>query len=159
MDIAADLVFVIYQNFERLRNNEAFISSYEQLRGDMQPFLHLFHLMNSLGMTPQQVAQQASYGARLPYLGNIRLELSNQVQVLESQKQQLGLQLNFMQNQLQQYKSSLEFLGKECEMKSNELFALCSEIDARKNFIQNSDKNEGYIRIEEAAKKDTNNAK
>ena len=155
LDIATDFVFVFYQNFQRLRNREAFISSYEQVKGNMQPFLHLFDLMNGLGMTPEQVAQQASYGARLPYLGNIRLELSNQVQVLESQKQHLGIQLNFMQNQLQQYKASLEFFGKECEMKSNELLALCSEIDARKNFMQNLDNNEGYIRAREAAKKET----
>lgn len=155
LDIAADSVIAIYENFQRLRNMGAFISSYEQVKGNIQPFLYLFDLMNGLGMSPEQVAQQAAYGTSLPYLGNIHSNLSNEVQVLESQKQSLGLQLNYMQNQLKQYKSSLEFYGKQCEMKRNELLALNSEINTRKNFIQDFDNDEGYVRIKEAAKKET----
>ena len=148
LDIAADSVFVIYQNFQRLRNMEAFISSYEQVKGNIQPFLHLFDLMNGLGMTPEQVAQQADYGTRLPYLGNIRLQLSNQVQALESQ-------LNFARSQLEQSKASLGFYNNECEKKRNELLAIHSELNTRKILIQDFDNDEGYNRIKEAAKKET----
>jgi transcriptional regulator with XRE-family HTH domain len=155
LDIAADFVFVIYQNFQRLRNMEAFISSYEQVKGNIQPFLHLFDLMNGLGMTPEQVAQQADYGTRLPYLGNIRLQLSNQVQALESQKQYLHLQLNFARSQLEQSEASLGFYNNECEKKRDELSAIHSELNTRKNFIQDFDNDEGYNRIKEAAKEET----
>jgi len=155
LDISTDLVFVIYQNFQRLRNREGFISKYEQVKGNIQPYLHMFDLMNNLGMTPDQVAQLAGYSIRLPYLCNIHSKLCNDIQILESQKCHLGLQLNDAQNQLERYKTSLEFFYKECEMKRNELLALDYEIDTRKKFIQSFDNDEGYQRIKKESVEQT----
>jgi len=155
LDIATDFVFVIYQNFQRLRNMEAFISMYEQVKGNIQPFVHLFDLMNGLKMTPADVAQLAGCGIRLPYLGNIHSKLCNDIQILEWQKRYLVFQLNCAQNQLERFKASLEFYHKECEMKKNELFYLDSEIYKKINIIQNLANDNGYIRIKEAAKKET----
>ena len=89
-----DSIIVLYQNFQRLRNMDSFVSAYEQVEYDIVPYLRLFDLMNGLGMTPDQVAQLAEYGIKLPFLGNMRSELSRQVQSLNSQKQQLGIQLS-----------------------------------------------------------------
>jgi len=155
LDIATDYVFVIYQNFLRLRNQEAFISMYEQVKGNIQPFLHLFDLMNGLRLTPADVAQLASYSTRLPYLGNIHSKLCNDMQILESQKRYLVFQLNYALNQIERFKASLEFYYKECEMKRNELLYLDSEIDKKINLIQNFANDDGYVRIKEAAKKET----
>jgi len=147
LDIDADNVFVIYQKFQRLRNNEAFISMYQHVKGNIQPFLHLFDLMNGLRMTPQGVAQLAGYGTELPYLGNIYSKLCSDVHILESQKRNLVFQLNWAQNQLGQIKASLDFYYKECEEKRSELLAINNEIDSRSNFIQTFDNKEGYQRI------------
>lgn len=106
LDIATDNVFAMYQNFLRLRNMEGFITMYEQVKGNIQPFLHMFDLVNNLGMTPEQVAQLTGYGITLPYLCDIHSRLCNDVQIIESQKRYLGLQLNDAQNQLEQYKTS-----------------------------------------------------
>lgn len=87
LDIPSDSVIAMYQNFQRLRNTGLFVSAYGQVKGNIQPFLRLFDLMNGLGMTPDQVAHQAEHGIKLPFLENMRSELSNHVQSLNSQKQ------------------------------------------------------------------------
>jgi hypothetical protein len=91
LDIATDNVFAMYQNFLRLRNMEGFITMYEQVKGYIQPCLHMFDLMNNLGMTPEQVAQLTGYGIRLPYLCDIHSRLCNDVQIMESQKKIPGI--------------------------------------------------------------------
>lgn len=51
--------------------------------------------------------------------------------------------------------AAFEFYNKECEIKRNELSVLCSEIEAKKNFIQDLDNHKGYLTIKEAAKKES----
>ena len=155
LDIATDFVFVIYQNFQRLRNMEKFISMYEQVKGNIQPFLHLFDLMNGLGMTPVEVAQLAGFSTRLPFLANIHSKLCNDVQILESQRRYLVFQLNCAQNQLERFNASIQFYHKECEMKRNELLSINTEIYTKESVIQILDNDKGYTRIKEAARKET----
>ena len=155
LDIPSDSVIAMYQNFQRLRNTGLFVSAYGQVKGNIQPFLRLFDLMTGLGMTPDQVSHQAEHGIKLPFLENMRSELSSHVQSLNSQKQQLGIQLNSMQNQLEQCRTVLDFYDKQCQMKKNELMALAAEINMKKNFIERFDNDEGYTRIKEAAKIET----
>jgi uncharacterized protein YerC len=155
LDIDADEVFVIYQKFQRLRENETFISKYEHVKGNIQPYLHMFDLMNDMGMTPQQVGQLAGYGIRLPYLWNIYSKLCNDIQIMESQKRYLGLQLYNAQIQLARYKASLEFYYKECVMKRNDLLAINYEIDTRKKLVQLFDNDEGHQRIKKETAEQT----
>jgi len=155
LDIDADNVFVIYQKFQRLKNNEVFISMYEHVKGNIKPFLNLFDLMNGLRMTPEGVAQLAGYGIRLPYLGNIYSKLCNDVQILESQKRNFVFQLNWAQNQLGQIKASLDFYYKESEEKRSELLSINNEINARSNFIHAFDNQEGYQRIKKQTAEQT----
>ncbi len=155
LDIEADYVFTIYQKFQRLRNREGFISKYEQVKGNLRPFLDLFDLTNRLGMTLEQVAQLATCGLRLPYLWNFHSRLCTDIHIVEWQKRYMRFQLNNAYNQLDWYKTSLESCYRECEMKRNELLALNSEIDRRKKMIQNFDNDEGYNRIREQVKKES----
>jgi chromosome segregation ATPase len=111
--------------------------------------------MNGLGMTPDQVAQQVTFGSELPYLTTIHSTLANENRVLESQKQRSQLQLRRIQNQLEDRVRSIQFYDLECQKRINELLSLNSEINSKKNFIQNLDNHEGYIRIKETAKKET----
>jgi len=155
LDIATDYVFVVYQNFQRLRNQERFISCFEQVKGNMEPFLDLFGLMNYNGMTPEQVAEQVKYGSNLPYLESKYSALSNGIGFLESQRLRLFSQLNFMQSQIEQYNRSIQFYENECQRKTNQLLSMDCEINARNNIIQDLDNDEGYTRIKEAAKRET----
>jgi hypothetical protein len=155
LDINADEVFVIYQKFQRLRENETFISIYEQVKGNMHPFFQLFEIVNGLRLSPADVGQLAALGTRLPLLGNIYSNLCRDIQILNSQRGYIGLQVNNAQNHLEQFMASLAFYGKECETKRNELLYLDSEIDKRKAFIENLDNDDRYIRIKEDAKRET----
>jgi hypothetical protein len=155
LDIDADEVFVIYQKFQRLRENETFISIYEQVKGNMHPFFQLFEIVNGLRLSPADVGQLAALGTRLPLLGNIYSNLCRDIQILNSQRGYLGLQVNSAKNHLEQFMASLSFYGKECETKRNELLYVDSEIDKRKAFIENLDNDHRYIRIKEDAKRET----
>lgn len=155
LDIDADNVFLIYQKFQRLRNNEVFISMYEHVKGNIHPYLQLFDLMDGLGMTPGQVAQQVKYGNNLPYLESIHTSITKSIWVLQSKRHFSESQLAYMWNQLNQYKNSLEIYDNEGQRMRNELMTLDSEINSRKNLLQNFDNDEGYIRIKDAAKKET----
>lgn len=155
LDIPSDSVIAIYQKFLRLSNIDSFLSAYGQVEGNIEPFLRLFNLMNVLGMTPNQVAQLAEYGFKLPHLYNMCLELSSHVQLLNSQKKQLGMQLNSMQNQVEQCKGAFDFYDNQCQMKKKQLTTLVTGISQKKNFIERFDSDEGYTRIKEAAKIET----
>lgn len=134
---------------------EAFISSYEQVKGNMQPFLHLFDLMNGLGMNPEQVAQQAGYGINLPYLGSIHSALRNEIRAMESYRHNLHSQLNAMTNQIEGYKNSIAYCINEFEQKRNALLALDYQTKNMQNFIQEFDNQEGYQRIKKESTEQT----
>jgi hypothetical protein len=155
LDIATDYVFVIHERYQRLRNLEGFNSAYEQVKGNIGPYLRLFDLMNELGMSPEQVAEQVKYGYELPQLQNIHKNLENQNQDLANSNWNLHCQLESMSKQVQGYKSSLEFYDNECVQKRNEIIRLGSTISRKKRVIQRLDNNQGYIRIKEAAKDQT----
>jgi len=154
LDLATEYVFTIYQNFRRLRNHGGFISSYEHVKGNIWPFLQLFDLMISLGMTPEQVAEQVKHGYNLPYLRSNHIKLSSEVCVLESQKQSLEINMNFMQNQTEGYFKSLQYFNNEINIKNSELAALTYEINKKRILIQNLENHEGYIRIKEDTKRE-----
>jgi len=155
LDIATDFVFSIYQNFQCLRNLEFFISCFEHVNGNIEPFLHLFDLMNTLGMTTEQVAEQVKHGYNLPYLSNSCSTLSKEVHNMKSQKQSLEIYLNFMQNQTEECFKSLQYFNNEIEIKNSELVALNYEINQKRNLVQNLDNEDGYVRVMEATKKQT----
>jgi len=155
LDIPSESVMAMYENFQRLKNMENFISAYNQVKGNIYPFLRLFDLMNCLDMTPEQVAQQVNFGIKLPFLGNMCSELSGRIQSLNWQKQQLGIQLDALQNEIEKGKSAFNFYLNECQAKKNEIVTLGFEIDNQKSLIKRFDNEEGHIRIKEAAKMET----
>ena len=118
-EIDADSGDVIeyHKRYQELRGADMYNTGYDKVKGNIQPYLHLMDLMNSLGMTPEHVAQLAGHGIRLPFVWDLFSKLCNDVQILESQKRYLGFQLNDAHNQLQQYKATLDFYHRECEAK------------------------------------------
>lgn len=155
LDIATDFVFVIHERYQRLRNLEGFNSAFEQVKGNISPYLRLFDLMNELGMSPEQVAEQVKYGYELPQLQNIHKNLENQNQDLANSNWNLHCQSESMAKQVQQYKESLQFYGNEIAVKTNEIISLSSTINRKKRIIQRLDNREGYNRIKKAAEEQT----
>jgi len=154
-DIPSSDVVEYHKKYQELLGRDHFNIAYNSVSGNLSPFLRLFDLMNGLRMTPADVAQLAGYGTRLPFLWNIHSKLCNDVQILESQKRNMVFQLNCGQNHLERFKASLEYYYKECELKRNELSYLDSEIYKKTNIIQILANDNGYVRIKEAAKKET----
>ena len=155
LDIATDYVFVIHERYQRLRNLEGFNSAFEHVKGNIGPYLRLFDLMNGLGMTPEQVAEQVKYGYELPQLHNIHKNLENQNQDLANSNWNLHCQSESMAKQVQQYKESLQFYDNEIALKTDEIISLSSTINRKKRIIHRLDKNKVYVRIKEASKKET----
>jgi DNA repair ATPase RecN len=137
LDITTDDVLVIHQKYQRLRNLESFNSAFEQVKGNIGPYMQLFNLMNGLGMTPEHVAELVKYGNSLPQLQNSHLTLRNEIYDLQSQKQNLGNKLNLMWKEVEDYTKALQYLTNEIEKRNKELVALNNEIDAKQKFIKN----------------------
>jgi len=155
LDIATDYVFVIHERYQRLRNLEGFNSAFEHVDGNVGPYLHLFDLMNGLGMTPEQVAEQVKYGVNLPHLQSIHTKMNNQIHDMASRHCYLDSQLQSTEQQVQQYKNSLQFYDNECAQKINEMKSLSATINRKKRVIRWLDNSKGYDRIKEAAKNET----
>jgi len=60
-----------------------------------------------------------------------------------------------LKSQIDEAKREIKYYRDEFEIKMKELSALNSEIYAKKNFIKNFDNEEGYMRIKEDAKNQT----
>jgi len=155
VDIDSSEVIEYHRRYQELRCADMYNKGYDKVKGNMTPYLHLFDLMNSLGLTPEQVQEQVKYGYELPHLQSIHKNLENQIQFLVSKQCDLDSQLQSMAQQVQQWKNSLQFYDNEIALKSNELVSLCSTINRKKSVIQRLDNNKGYVRIKEASKKET----
>ena len=147
LDLGTDSVLLIEKKFYQLIGMDRFNQAYEQVNGNIFPFLELFNSMNRLGMNPRQVSDAVKYGNALPHLSNLHWMLSNEIRVLESYRHNLHSQLNLMANQIEDYKCSLEYYINEHEQKRNGLSNLDYQIKNMQDFIQKFDNQEGYQRI------------
>ena len=155
LDIPSSEVVEYHKKFLELQNCDHFITAYNNVSGNIEPFMNLFNLMNSLGMSPAQVGNAVKYGNALPQLQNNHSTLSNEVRSLRTQKQNLDYQVNSLRNQVENDKKNLDYYRNECGLTRNQISALNSEINTKKTFIQNFDNDKGYLRIREAAAKGT----
>jgi hypothetical protein len=127
---------------------------YEKVKGNIIPYLHLFDLMNSLGLTPEELQELVRYGYELPQLQSIHKKLENRVQTLSSNYWDLDSQLQKMSKEVQQYKDSLQFYDSECVQKISQLRRLSFKIRKMNRIIHRPNNDEGYKRAKELAKKE-----
>jgi len=155
LDLAPDSVFLIQKKFYQLIGLDEFNRAYEQINGNLGPFLQLINSMNRFGMNVRQILDAVKYGNALPHLVNLHSMLSNEIQFLESYRHNMNSQLNSMANQIEDYKCSLEYSANEYEQKRNELLVLDYQIKNMQNFIQKFDNQEGYQRIKKESTEQT----
>jgi len=154
-DIPSTDVVEYHKKYQELLSRDHFNIAYNSVSGNIVHFLRLFDLMNSLGLTPEQVQEQVKYGVNLPHLQSIHTKMNNQIHDMASRHCYLDSQLQSTEQQVQQCKNSLQFYDNECAQKINEIKSLCSTIDRKKRIIRWLDNSKGYDRIKEAAKKET----
>jgi hypothetical protein len=155
LDLAADSVFLIQKKFYQLIGLDEFNQAYEQVNGNLGPFLQLINSMNRFGMNVSQILDAVKYGDALPHLRNLYSTLGNKIRQLESYRYNLHSQLNLMANQIDEYKFSLEYYIDEYEQKRNGLLVLDYQVKRMQNFIQEFDNQEGYQRIKKESAEQT----
>jgi hypothetical protein len=131
LDLAIDYVILIQKRFWQLNGMHGFNQAYDSVKGNITPYLRLFDLMNSLGLTPEQVQEQVKYGYELPQLQTMYSNLSSDVHDLEREKLNLSCQLQFMAEPRDRYLRDLEYYNYQCEMKKKELLALDTDINSK----------------------------
>jgi hypothetical protein len=147
LDIESNDVLEYHKKYREVENVDGYNRSYNAVQGKIEPYLRLFKLMNELGMTPEQVAEQAKYGKLLPQLRNNYSKLLNDVQALETKLPVLNSELASSNHKLQVSKYWLEYYNNEYVQKSKQLTEIVSEINAKKYFVKQFDNDEGYNRI------------
>lgn len=102
LDIESIDVVEYFRRYQDLRFMGDFNRAYDMLKGKIQPYLHLLNLMNHLGMTPEQVAEQVAYGKNLPFLKTMHSSLSNEIYAMMCQRSYLESNQNNMQDLMRQ---------------------------------------------------------
>jgi hypothetical protein len=132
LDLATDYIFLIHERYQRLKGLEEFNRAYEHVKGNIPPFVHLFDLVRSLGMTPDQVASVLRYGNQLPQLQNIHARLNDEIAVLESRGLELKCEVRWIHKLMVKSKSALEYYNNQFESKQKELAQLIYQINTKK---------------------------
>jgi hypothetical protein len=147
LDIESSQVIEYHKRYQELKSADMYNEGYEKVKGNITPYLQLFDLMNSLGMTPQQVAERVKCGNSLPQLKTTHSKLVNDIQAAQTKLWNLNSELISRDNKLQVSKHWVEYNNNEYVQMSKQLKALASEIDAKRQFIKHYDNDEGYNRI------------
>jgi hypothetical protein len=155
LKIPYEQVRAIYLQYLNLNRMQKLKRIYDKLGENINKFLLLYDKMQENNSSLQQVEDAVSFAGSLPQLQEMHSTLSNDVHAWESKRQELMSSNKELQNQIGIADSRLQIYNRDTEMKKNELLQLSQEADAKKKFIQNFDNDEGYMRIKEAAKNQT----
>lgn len=152
LSLSYEEVRKIYVQFLKLNRMYRLRQIYDELGDNIKPFLSLYDKMQENNFTNEQMTQAVKFVDSLPQLQERYNTLNTQTTTLESKRRKQAVSVTMMKIQAEEAKSELDYYRYECEMKKNENIQLSREADAKKNFTQNFDNSEGYIRIKEAAK-------
>jgi len=147
LDIPSNDVLEFHKKYRELENADGYNRGYNAVQGNIEPYVRLFNLMDELGMTPEQVAEQVNYGKMLPQLRNNYSKLLNDIQASETKLSILNSELASSNDKLHVSKQWSEYYNNECVQKRKQLTGIASEIDAKKYFIKQFDNEAGYNRI------------
>jgi hypothetical protein len=150
-----DEVRKIYLQFLNLNRMNKLKQIYDELGGDMRPLISLYYKMQENNFTFKQVEDAINLVGSLSELEEKHSVLSNDVNALESRMQQLTSSNSQLSRQVELAENELSFYNNECKKKFEELSVLNSEVNTKKEFIQDLDNDEGLVRIKEAAKKES----
>jgi hypothetical protein len=148
----------IYLQFLKLNRMHKLKQIYDEV-GDnnIRPFIVLYDKMMEHNYSMEQITGAVNLVDSLPQIEERYNALNTETTALESKRRKLAVSATMLKSQIDEANREIEFYRNEFEIKMKELSALNSEINAKKNFIENFDNEEGYMRIKEAAKNQTEN--
>ena len=152
LSMSYEQVWKIYMQFLKLNRMYRLRQIYDELGDDIKPFLSLYDKMQENNFTNEQMTQPVKFVDSLPQLQERYNTLNTQTTTLESKRRRQAVSVTMMKIQAEEAKRELDYYHYECEKKKNEILQLNQDANTRKNFIQNYDDEEGYIRIKEAAR-------
>lgn len=145
----------IYLQFLRLNRMHKLSKIYDELGEDgIKPFLLLYNKMQEDNFTLDQIEDAVYYSGSLGELEQMHSALEEDVNELESKRENLVSANQNLENIIRVADRKLECYNYETEMKKQEFLQVSQEVNIKKNFIQNFDNEEGWIRTKEAAKKE-----
>src|SRR6187200_2635332 len=109
MDLGADVVDRLYQQFWRLEGLPQLNLVYKEIRRYLPSFLKLFKIMKQqIMMSEQDVVEALKFGEQLPQLKDQFQLLVEEINNLEYKKNGLRAVLSALQNQISLAKDSLK---------------------------------------------------
>jgi chromosome segregation ATPase len=145
----------IHLQFLKLNRMHKLKQIYDELGDNIRPFLSLYDKMMENNYSMEQITDAVKLVDSLPQLEERYHALNTETNALESERQKHAVSITMLKNDIDGANREIEFYRNQSEIVMKELSALNSEINAKKNFIENFDNEEGYMRIEEAAKNQT----
>ncbi|HEY7228237.1 MAG TPA: hypothetical protein VH481_08940, partial [Nitrososphaeraceae archaeon] len=139
----------------RLTKQSRLKQIYDELGENIKPFLSLYARMQENNFTIEQIVEVVNFVGILPQLQERYYTLDTQTASLDSKRRKFAVSVTMLKNQTNEAMREREYYRYECEIKKKELLAINSEVNAKKKFIQNFDNEEGFTRIKEAAKNET----
>jgi chromosome segregation ATPase len=144
----------VYLQFLKLNRMHRLRKIFDELGDNIKPFLSLYDRMQENNFTIEQITDAVNLVDSLPQIEERYHALDTETNALESKRRKLAVSSAMLKSQIDELNRQIEYYRNVSEIKMKELSALNSEINAKKNFIENFDE-EGYKRINEAAKNQT----
>jgi transposase len=154
LDLKADLVDRLYQQFWKLEGLYQLNTVYKEIRRYLPSFLNLFKIMKQQRiMSEQNVADALKFGKELPHLKDQFQLLVEEINSLEYKRNDLKTVLSALQNQISAAKNSLKFFQSILDQKIQTMAETDKKLAQLEN-IKNNDKD--YQEIERVAEQKAN---
>jgi predicted nucleic acid-binding Zn-ribbon protein len=154
LDLGANEVDKLYQQFWRLQGLHQLNLVYKEIRRYLPSFLKLFKLMKQQRMmTEQNVVDASKFGKELPHLKDQFQLVVEEINNLEYKKNSLRAVLSALQNQINTKRNSLKIYQSAVDEKTQNIADMHRKLARLKN-IKNNDKD--YQEIERVAEQKAN---
>jgi septation ring formation regulator EzrA len=122
---------------------------YEELRGDIEPFLKLYRLSKAAGMSAQHVTNLLKIAnTNLPDIQCRYERLKREVSMLESNKQQSHRTIAYFNNQIEMKSKALTSFRMSCIRERRQIENLCNEKERITNLLTHFKNTNGeYLKI------------
>jgi hypothetical protein len=154
LDLGADIVGRLYQQFWRLEGLYQLNQVYKEIRRYLPSFLKLFKLMKQQRiMSERDVVDALKFGKELPHLKDQFLLLVEEIDSLESKKNNFKTVLSALQKQISAAKDSLKIYESAIDDKIQDMADMHKKLDQLENIKNN---NKDYQQIEKLAEQKAN---
>jgi hypothetical protein len=142
-----------YKEYWKLKQQHNLNMVYEELKGDIEPFLKLYRLSKAKGMGVKQVVNLIEIANEdLPDIQRRYGRIKREVSTLEFNKQQSRIALTFFNNQIETQRKALTSYRISCIRERREMENLCNKKARLKALVTGfKNNNEEYLKIKQVA--------